>query len=96
MLLKYRCSNKKAVGIVFCIVGVGLTKLNHILPQTALLEILSFGGVCIALSGIALFTFGLTSRTTEKVTICPSCLFINRSLDKLCKKCRTPLDVSAN
>jgi len=96
MLLRYRCSNKKAVGIVFCIIGIVLTKLNYILPQTLFLETLSLGGFFIAMSGIALFTFGLTSRTTEKVTICPSCLSINRSLDKLCKKCRTPLDVSAN
>jgi hypothetical protein len=92
MLPKFNSSNKKVTGILFCIVGIVLTRLNYLFQlQSDYLELLYFAGVCIAIFGIAVFSSGLTSRTTEKILVCPSCFQINTSLARVCKKCKLPL-----
>jgi hypothetical protein len=92
MLPRLTCFNKKGLGIFFCIAGVLCTKLNYIVQLNPLpRESFYFAGVGIAIAGIALFSAGLTSRTTEKILVCPACLQINNSLAIACKKCKLPL-----
>jgi len=97
MLPKFSSSNKKVTGILFCIGGIFFTKLNYLFQlQSAYIELLYFAGVCIAIFGMAVFSSGLTSRTTEKILVCPSCLQINNSLASACKKCKLPLGQTGN
>jgi hypothetical protein len=92
MLPKSSFFNRKVSGILFCIVGIVFTKMNYIVPlEKAYTELLYFAGVCIALFGLAVFSSGLTSRSTEKILVCPACFKINDSLAKACKKCKHPL-----
>jgi hypothetical protein len=92
MLPRFSFFNKKGLGSLFCVVGVLLTKLNYIVQLNPIYrESLYFAGVGIAIAGIAIFSSGLTSRTIKKVLVCPSCLQINNSLARACKKCKLPL-----
>lgn len=92
MLPRSTCFNKKCLGILFCVGGVLLTKLNYFFQLTPMpRESLYFAGVGIAIAGIALFSAGLTSRTTERILVCPSCLQINDAIATVCKKCKLPL-----
>ena len=92
MLPKFSCSNKKVTGILFCLVGIVFTKMNHLLQlPSAYNELLYFLGVCIAIFGLAIFSSALTARTTETILVCPACFQINNSLARACKKCNLPL-----
>jgi hypothetical protein len=92
MLPRLTCFNKKGFGIFFCVLGVLLSKLNYIVQLNPIpRETLYFAGVGIAIAGIALFSAGLTSRTTERILICPTCMHINDALSSACKKCKLPL-----
>jgi|GEM_PF-1711303 len=92
MLPRFRYFNNKGLGILFCVVGVLLTKLNYMVQLNPLYrESLYFAGVGIAIAGIAIFSAGLTSRTTERILICPACMQINNALSTVCKKCKLPL-----
>jgi hypothetical protein len=92
MLPRSAYSNKKGLGLLFCVVGVLLTKLNYVFQLNPIpRESLYFAGVGIAIAGIALFSAGLTSRKTERILVCPSCLKINDTTVSVCKKCKRPL-----
>jgi hypothetical protein len=92
MLPRSAYFNKKGLGLIFCIGGVLLSKLNYVIQLNPILrESLYFAGVGIAIAGIALFSAGLTSRKTERIRVCPSCLKINETTASECKKCKLPL-----
>jgi hypothetical protein len=96
MLPRSICFNKKGLGIFLCVVGVLLTKLNYIVQLNPTpRETLYFAGVGIAIAGIAFFSAGLTSRTTERILVCPACMHINDALSSACKKCKLPLKKTA-
>jgi len=86
-------NKKKVFGIIIGLVGILLTRTN---PWFELGSVQAFfvktAGVMMACIGIAVFASGIKNKIEKTIRICPHCFKKNDAENKLCHKCKKPLE----